>query len=85
VTSSIRTFFSDQKSRGIYREAENMASIRKLCLRLVSYKTQEVGVMEVPEVKLQKWSEQESDRLEKVLAEAMLDNELLQAVQVRKY
>lgn len=62
-----------------------MASIRKLCLRHVSYKTQEVGAMKVPEVKLQKWSEQVSDRLKKVLAEAMLDNEVLQAVPVRKY
>ncbi|BEO22323.1 transposase [Serratia marcescens] len=71
--------FSDQQSISILREAEVGVSTRELCRKhAISYATfytwrKKYSSMEVPEVKRLKSLEEESARLKKLLAEAMLD------------
>ncbi|ELS6871924.1 transposase, partial [Escherichia coli] len=73
--------FSDEQIISILREAEAGVPARELCRKhAISDATfyiwrKKYGGMEVPEVKRLKSLEEESARLKKLLAEAMLDKE----------
>lgn len=79
--------FSDEQIISILREAETGASARKHAISDANFQTwrKKFGGMEVPQVKRLKSLEEESARLKKLLAEAMLDKEALQVAQGRKY
>jgi len=87
----MKKHFSFQQIISILREAEAGVSARELCRKhAISYATfytwrKKFGGMEVPEVKQLKLPEEENARLRKLLAEAMLDKEALQAALGRKY
>ncbi len=83
--------FSDEQSICILREAEAGVSARELCRKHAisdaifhSWRKKCDG-MEVPEVKRLKPLEEENTRLNKLPAEAMLDEEALQVALGRKY
>ena len=82
--------FSDEQIISILREAEAGVSARELCRKhAISDATfytwrKKYGGMEVPEVKRLKSLEEENGRLKKLLAEAMLDKEVLNGFQKRE-
>lgn len=83
--------FSDEQFISILREAEAEVSARELSRKhAISNATfynwrKKYGDMEVPEVKRLKSLVEESARLKKLIAEAMLDKQALQVALVRKY
>ena len=79
--------FSDEQIISILREAEAGVFARKHAISDATFYTwcKKYGGMEVPEVKRLKSIEEESTRLKKLLAEAMLDKEALQVALGRKY
>ncbi|KKY78418.1 transposase [Enterobacter cloacae] len=83
--------FSDGQIISILREAEAVVSAweiwRKHAIYDATFYTwrKKYGGMEVPEVKRLKSPEEENARLRKLLAESMLDKEVLQVALGRKY
>ncbi len=79
--------FSDEQIICILREAEAGVFARKHAISDATFYTwrKKYGGMEVPEVKRLKSLEEESTRLKKLLAEAMLYKEALQVALGRKY
>ncbi|GFQ18530.1 transposase [Enterobacter hormaechei] len=78
--------FSDEQIISILREAEVGVSARELCRKhAISDATFYTSGTEVPEVKRLKSLEEENARLKKLLAEAMLDKEVLHMALGRKY
>ncbi len=83
--------FSDEQIISILREAEAGVSVRELCRKhSISDATfytwrKKYSDMEVHEVKRLKSLEEDTPRLKKLLAEAMLDKEALQVALGRKY
>ncbi len=83
--------FSDEQIISIHREAEAGVSVRELCRKhSISDATfytwrKKYRDMEVHEVKRLKSLEEDTPRLKKLLAEAMLDKEALQVALGRKY
>ncbi len=72
--------FSYEQIISILREAEAGVSARELCHKLAISD----AAFYVPEVKRLKSLEEENARLKKLLAEAMLDKEVLQVALGRK-
>lgn len=87
----MKKHFSDEQSISILREAEAGIFARELCCKhAISDATfytwrKKFGGMETPEVKHLKSLKEENALLKKLLAEAMLDKEALQAALGRKY
>jgi len=87
----MKTPFSDEQIISILREAQAGFLARELCRKhAMSEATfytwrKKFGGMEIPDVKRLKLPEEESARLRKLLAEAMLDKEALQVALGRKF
>ena len=83
--------FSDEQIIRILREAEAGASAREMCRKYAISDARfytwhkKFGGIEVAEVKRLKALEDENARLKNLLAESMLDKEVLQAALGRKY
>jgi len=83
--------FTEEQIIGFLKEAEAGVPVKELCRKHgfsdASFYTwrSKFGGMEVSDAKLLKAMEQENARLKKLLAEAMLDKEALEAALRKKY
>lgn len=83
--------FTDEQIIGFLREAEGGLSIKELCRRRGFSETSfylwrnKFGGMSVPEAKRLKALEAENTRLKKLLAEAMLENEVTREALRKKW
>ena len=83
--------FTEEQIIGFLKEAEAGVSVKELCRKHgfsdASFYTwrSKFGGMEVSDAKRLKAMEQENARLKKLLAEAMLDKEALEAALRKKY
>ena len=86
-----RSRFSEEQIIGVLREQEAGMKVSDLCRKhgiseptFYAWKSK-FGGMSVPDARRLKQLEEENARLKKLLAEAMLDNAVLQDITARKW